>query len=83
MTEPNGNTQSYRISQIERRLDTFSSDTAKWNRNDEQINGTYGLNQTIAELREEIKTLRRALYTVGAGVVLSAITFAFTVLSSG
>jgi hypothetical protein len=35
----------------------------------------------LSELREEVKALKRALYTFAFAVVLAAVTFAFTVLT--
>ena len=60
-------------------------------RHEEQINGDRGLSKAIEALRaemvksrdalsEEMANLRRVLWTVGGGVVLSAIGFALAVL---
>ncbi len=50
-------------------------------RHDEQINGVRGLSAAITELAEEVQAMRRAMWTVGGGIVLSAVGFAITVLS--
>jgi hypothetical protein len=81
----NGNTLIYRVNQIER----IARDLAKTvdeadkllSKHDEQINGERGLSKAIDHLSGELNSLRRAIWTVGAGIVASAVGFAFTVLT--
>jgi hypothetical protein len=47
---------------------------------EEQINGKRGLQVAIDELAEEVRSLRRSIYQVGAGIVLSSIGFGVSVL---
>lgn len=84
MNEPNG-TLAYRLTQIERvtealdrRVDTNHELIG---RHEEQINGDRGLSKAIDVLTDEVKSLRRAIWTVGGGIVLSAVGFAFSVLT--
>lgn len=48
-------------------------------RHEEQINGDRGLSRAIDTLTDEVKSLRRALYSFGGAIVLAAVTFALTV----
>jgi hypothetical protein len=49
-------------------------------KHEEQINGKRGLQAAMEELSEELRGLRRALWTVGGGIVLASIGFGFSVL---
>lgn len=49
-------------------------------RHEEQISGDRGLSAAITGLADEVKSMRRAMWTVGAGIVLAAVGFAFSVL---
>lgn len=51
-------------------------------RHEEQINGDRGISKAIGELKDELKALRRAVWTVGGGIVVSAVGFALAVLQS-
>jgi hypothetical protein len=50
------------------------------NAHQEQINGDRGLSKGLAAVAEEIRSLKRAIWIVGAGIVASAVGFCFTVL---
>jgi hypothetical protein len=50
-------------------------------RHEEQISGDRGLSVAITQLADEVKSMRRAMWTVGAGIVVSAVGFAFSVLT--
>jgi len=47
---------------------------------EEQISGKRGLQAAIDELTEEVRSLRRSIYQVGGGIVLSSIGFGVSVL---
>ena len=49
-------------------------------RHEEQISGDRGLSAAIVALADEVKSMRRAMWTVGGGIVLAAVGFAFSVL---
>jgi len=49
-------------------------------RHEEQISGDRGLSAAITTLADEVKSMRRAMWTVGGGIVLAAVGFAFSVL---
>jgi len=50
-------------------------------RQDERISGSGGVIAAMVTLTEEIKAMKRAMWTIGGGIVVSAVGFAFTVLS--
>lgn len=84
MNEPNG-TLAYRLTQIERVTESLDrrvdTNHELIGRHEEQINGDRGLSKAIDVLTDEVKSLRRAIWTVGGGIVLSAVGFAFSVLT--
>jgi hypothetical protein len=47
---------------------------------EERISGERGLSAALNTLSDEVKSLRRALYTAGGGFVLAAIGFGFAAL---
>jgi 3-dehydroquinate synthetase len=81
----NGNTLAYRVNQIERiareLAGTVEQAERMLSKHDEQINGDRGLSKAIDQLSGELNSLRRAIWTVGGGIVISAVGFAFTVLT--
>ena len=77
---------------VEKLASTAEANRSLIDRHEEQINGVRGLSSAIdalarevkedtANLSEEVKSMRRAMWTVGGGIVLSAVGFAITVLS--
>ena len=77
---------------VEKLASAFEANRSLIDRHEEQINGVRGLSSAIdalarevkedtANLSEEVKSMRRAMWAVGGGIVLSAVGFAITVLS--
>ena len=81
----NGNTLAYRVQQLEDNLRghvaTAQPALMLLAEHDEQINGKRGIQTTIDELRDEVRTLRRALWGAAITVAVSAVGFAVTVVS--
>jgi hypothetical protein len=75
--DDNGGTIVYRLRELERvtrEIEKRADATERASTlHEEQINGAGGLLRSINSLREEVQSLKRALYTVGGGVVLAAI----------
>lgn len=69
-----------RVSALEQQADVLARAA---DRHDEQINGMGGVVAAVKALTEEVKSMKRAMWTVGGGVVLSAVGFAFAVLQQG
>lgn len=81
----NGNTLAYRLGRLEQtvhELDRRVDDTNDLSvRHEEQINGDRGLSKAIDVLSDEVRSLRRAAWTVAGSIVVSAVGFALAVLS--
>lgn len=89
--EANGGALRLKVEQNERNIHMLQEASRVWDRNDEQINGQYGIHKAIGDLDKKIDTERqenedrhtavmRLLSAVGIGVVLAAITFALNAL---
>ena len=61
--------------------DTADENRSMIERHEEQVNGERGLGAAIRELSEEVRSLKRTLWMVGAGIVTAAVGFCFTVLT--
>ncbi len=46
----------------------------------EQINGAGGVVKAMETLTEEVRSMKRAMLTVGGGILVSAVGFGFAVL---
>lgn len=73
----NGATLAYRVNALEKQAAAHEN-TARpalkmLAEHEEQINGKRGIQAAIDELRDEVRSLRRATWTVGGTVVLAAL----------
>lgn len=66
-----------RIDDLERKLDDIENRLA---RQDERISGAGGVLKAMEALAEEVRSMKRAMWTVTAGIVTAAAGFAFSVL---
>jgi len=49
-------------------------------RQDERISGSGGLVNAMGALAEEVRSMKRAMWTVAGGILIAAIGFGFSVL---
>lgn len=69
-----------RLETVEAKVDELSRGSGL---HEEQINGVGGVVKAMDRLTDEVKSMKRAMWTVGGGVVLSAIGFALSILQQG
>jgi len=66
-----------RVTSLEKSVELLEKDVEV---NKERISGEGGLTNAMKTLTEEVKSMKRAMWTVGGGVVLASIGFGFSVL---
>lgn len=81
--EPNG-TLAYRLGRVEEALHTLDQRVDSTHDlvrdHEEQINGDRGLSKAIDLLSSEVRSLRRAAWTVAGSIVVSAVGFGFAAI---
>lgn len=66
-----------RVTKIEQKVDAIEQ---KVSLQDERIDGRGGLVKVVGDLAEDVRSVKRALWTVAGGIVIASVGFAFTVL---
>ncbi len=66
-----------RISALEKQVAELEQQAS---RQDEKIDGAGGLVKAMGVLTEEVRAMKRAMLTVGGGIIVSAVGFGFAVL---
>ncbi len=66
-----------RIATVETRVAELE---AQAGRQDEKIDGKGGVVKAMETLTDEVRAMKRAMLTVGGGIIVSAVGFAFAVL---
>lgn len=77
----------WRLRDLERRSSTFEdalhSERDRVTRHEEQISGESGLLALMHELKEEMSSVRKALYAAAGGAVFAAISIAIAIAVYG